>query len=114
MSHNKLLSMLGIARKAGKLSLGNDPSLEAMRSGLAHLILVASDLSQRTLRGICHAAEEKMTEILTLDNTMDEIETALGRRTGIIAVNDAGFAKKLRALCGKMERKQRNEEEMSS
>ncbi len=113
MSHNKLLSMLGIARKAGKLSLGNDPAIEAIRNGLAYLILTASDLSQRTLRGICYAAEEKMIEILIIDNTMDEIEIALGRRTGIIAVNDAGFAEKLRTLCGKADSKQRNEKEIS-
>lgn len=30
MSQNKLLSLLGIARRAGRLSLGNDPALEAM------------------------------------------------------------------------------------
>ena len=33
MSQNKLLSLLGIARRAGRLSLGNDPALEAMRNG---------------------------------------------------------------------------------
>ena len=31
MSQNKLL-LLGIARRAGRLSLGNDPALEAMRT----------------------------------------------------------------------------------
>ena len=32
MSQNKLL-LLGIARRAGRLFLGNDPALEAMRNG---------------------------------------------------------------------------------
>ena len=31
--------------------------------------------------------------------TMDEISMALGKRTGVVAVNDAGFAKKLHELC---------------
>ena len=58
MSQNKLLSLLGIARRAGRLSLGNDPALEAMRNGQTCVILVANDLSKRTLKGVCFAAEE--------------------------------------------------------
>lgn len=111
MSQSKLLSLLGIARKAGRLSLGNDPAVEAMRSGKTYLVLVASDLSQRTLRGIRFAAEEEMIDVLTINKTMDEISVAVGKRTGIIAVNDVGFAKKIRTLCDQAANKQSNEEE---
>lgn len=111
MSQNKLLSLLGIARKAGRLSLGNDPALEAMRCGQAQLILVAKDLSKRTLKGICYAAEEEMIDVLTMMETMDDISVAVGKRSGIIAVNDAGFAKKIRTLCDQAVNRQRNEEE---
>ena len=111
MSQSKLLSLLGIARKAGRLSLGNDPAIEAMRSGKTYLLLVASDLSPRTLKGIGFAAEEEMIDVLTMDETMDEISVAVGKRAGIIAVNDAGFAKKMRNLCDRAANKQSNEEE---
>lgn len=110
MNQNKILSLLGIARKAGRLSLGNDPAVEAMKSGQTHLVLVASDLSQRTLKGIYHTAEEELIDVLKMDTTMDEIGVALGKRTGIIAVNDAGFAKKLRILCNESVMQKRNEE----
>ena len=99
MSQNKLLSLLGIARRAGRLSLGNDPAL------------VANDLSKRTLKGVCFAAEEAHIDVLTMNETMDEIGAALGKRTGVIAVNDAGFANKMRTMCSETDNQQKNEEE---
>ena len=96
MSQNKLLSLLGIARRAGRLSLGNDPALEAMRNGQTCVILVA---------------EEAHIDVLTMNETMDEIGAALGKRTGVIAVNDAGFANKMRTMCSETDNQQKNEEE---
>ncbi len=98
MNRNKLLSLLGLARRAGRLSLGNDPAMEAMQKGKTALLLVAGDLSPRTLKGLCAAAEETHTELLIMEETMDNIGAALGKRTGVIAVNDAGFADKMRAI----------------
>jgi ribosomal protein L7Ae-like RNA K-turn-binding protein len=97
--NDKLLQFLGIARRAGKLSLGNDAAIEAMRKGNTRLLLLASDLSPRTAGGIRSAAEDEDVELVQTKATMDEISMALGKRTGVIAVNDAGFAKKLLALC---------------
>mgnify|MGYP000844318394 FL=1 len=111
MSQNKLLSLLGIARRAGRLSLGNDPALEAMRNGQTCVILVANDLSKRTLKGVCFAAEEAHIDVLTINETMDEIGAALGKRTGGIAVKDAGFANKMRTMCSETDNQQKNEEE---
>ena len=36
--------------------------------------------------------------MLTAAACMDELGMALGKRTGVIAVNDAGFAEKITAL----------------
>ena len=44
MSQNKLLSLLGIERRAGRLSLGNDPALEEMRNVQTCVILLANYL----------------------------------------------------------------------
>ncbi len=97
--NDKLLHFLGIARRAGRLSLGNDAAIEAMRKGHTKLLLLASDLSPRTAGGVRFAAEEEEVTLVEAKATMDEISMALGKRTGVIAVNDAGFAKKLLALC---------------
>ena len=97
--NEKLLHLLGIARRAGRLTLGNDAVVEALRKGTTHLVLFASDLSPRTVHGVEFAAEEEGVAAVKTKATMDEISMALGKRTGVVAVNDTGFAKKLIALC---------------
>lgn len=96
--NEKLLHLLGIARRAGRLSLGNDATIEALRKGSARLVLFAGDLSPRTAGGVEFAAKEEGVAAVHITATMDEISMALGKRTGVVAVNDAGFAKKLIAL----------------
>jgi len=95
----KLLSLLGIARRAARLSLGNDATMDSLRLGEARLVILASDLSPRTAKGIKYVAEQEEVAVVQIEATMDEISMALGKRTGIVAVNDAGFAKKMHALC---------------
>lgn len=97
--NEKILHLLGIARRAGRLSLGNDAAIESLRKGNARMVLLAADLSPRTALGVRQAAEEEEAAAVTCSATMDEISMALGKRTGVVAVNDAGFAKKLLALC---------------
>ena len=95
---DKLLSLLGIARRAGKLALGNDPVLEAIHKQEAKLILAAGDLSQRTKKGIETAAQTGNIPLLQTTISMDELGFAIGKRVGILSVNDAGFANKMTQL----------------
>ncbi len=97
--NNKLLSLLGIARRAGRVSLGFDAAVDAMRNGQCRLLLLAGDLSERTKRSITRAAEENDARIILLDIAMDELGAAVGKVTGIISVNDRGFAEKMITLC---------------
>lgn len=99
--NNQLLSFLGIARRAGALTLGFDPAAEAMSGGKVCLVLLAEDLSPRTMKNIMTAAQKNQVQTIVLERiSMDQIEAAIGKRTGIVAVNDEGFAKKLKTLCG--------------
>ncbi|HCA71230.1 MAG TPA: 50S ribosomal protein L7ae [Ruminococcaceae bacterium] len=99
MPNDKLLSFLGLARRAGKVQLGHDPVLDSLRSGRARLVLLASDLSSHSSGGILRAAEEEGVPAVTLKHTVDEMGAALGKRAGAVSVEDAGFAQKLETLC---------------
>lgn len=93
----RLLSLLGLAKKAGKLVLGMDAALEASQKDKAELLLLARDFSPRSRR----KAEEETggkAKLLDAPFTMDDISAALGRRSGIIAVCDRGFAGKINEL----------------
>ncbi len=96
--NEKILNLLGIARRAARLSLGNDAAIESLRKGRVHLILLAGDLSPKTAGGVEFAAREEGVAAVRIKATMDELSMALGKRTGVVAVNDPGFAKKLLAL----------------
>ena len=45
---NKLTSLLGLSRRAGKLTMGHDPVAESVAKGESCLVLMAQDLSPRT------------------------------------------------------------------
>lgn len=98
MNH-KLLSLLGIARRAGRLSLGFDVAAEAMTGGKSHLLILADDLSERTLKNIKKIAEQSDTPTIVLNISMEQLGAAIGKTTGIVSVNDKGFAEKMKTLC---------------
>ncbi len=92
---NKFLSLLGMAKKAGRLSCGYEKVLESVHRKKARAIFAADDLSEKTLRGIQYACEETGNEVLRLPVSMFEVSNAVGQKTGIVSVEDKGFAGKL-------------------
>ena len=95
---NQVLSLLGIARRAGRLSLGHDAVDEALKKREAKLIIFARDVSARTATHAQKAAQQAEIPCLALADGMEEIGMALGKKAGVIAVNDQGFAKRLTEL----------------
>lgn len=91
-------SFLGLAKKAGKISFGFDAVCECLLKEETKIILVSSDLSPKTVKEVEKKADERQIKVLTLPLSMDEIDYAIGKRTGIISVNDAGFAEKLGSM----------------
>ena len=59
--NDRLLSMLGICKRAGQLIAGFDPVKKSVQCGRALLVLTASDLSDRTKKEIAYLTRE--TEI---------------------------------------------------
>lgn len=97
--NERILSFLGLARRAGRLSLGFDPSADAMIHDKSRLLLLCSDLSERSRSRILKIAQRTKTEVIPLNISMNEVGMAIGKTSGIISVDDEGFAKKLVMLC---------------
>lgn len=49
---DSILHLVGIAKKAGRLEVGEEPVGAAARARQAKLILVASDAAENTVRGL--------------------------------------------------------------
>ena len=89
---DKTLTLLGFASKAGKLSYGMDMMLEAVKTKKAKLVLAAADLSAKTLKEIDFYTNKHKAECINLDCDMGTLSHAIGRKCGVISVNDNGFA----------------------
>lgn len=97
---DRLLSLLGLCKRAGRLVWGHETCVKAAESGRARVFLLASDASQRTKKDILRAAQEKdiTIELLETDYTMEQLQTATGCYAGILTTYDEGFAKKIAEL----------------
>ena len=96
----KLLSLLGICRRAKKLSCGHDAAIGSIRSKGAKLCLLSSDSSQRLRKEIEREAafEGRNIPVKMLFSSADEIGWATGLKSAVLTVNDEGFAKTMLGL----------------
>ncbi|MBQ5398532.1 MAG: ribosomal L7Ae/L30e/S12e/Gadd45 family protein [Ruminococcus sp.] len=96
--NDRILSLLGLCRRAGKLTLGFDLIVEAVENGDAALVLTARDISKNTEKKLLSVCERNAVKISALNRSKDELSFSLGKLTAAAAVCDAGFAEKLSEL----------------
>ena len=99
----QMLSMLGLAKKAGRVEIGEEPVGAAARAKKARVILVAQDAGPSSQRRAFSFAEAGACLCLTVPADKDALGRALGRTSvAMCAVTEIGFAgavvKKLAAM----------------
>ena len=95
---DKLLSLLGLARRAGKIEPGFDAAVSAARGHKAALLLAARDISEKTLKNLRYEGDRAGVPTLRGDFGMEELGRACGMRAGVLAITDKGFAKAVKEL----------------
>ncbi len=96
---DKILSLLGFAKKAGKLVTGSNAVLRSILYGESEIVIVTIDAGK--------SVQEKFERICTENEVpffcvgkQDELERATGEKNKVIySVVDTGFANKLKQLC---------------
>ena len=89
----KALTLLGFAAIAGKLSFGMDAAVKTLKSGKAFLAVAAYDVSEKSRKEIAFFAQKQSVKFLVLERLdIKTVSDAVGRRCGIMSVNDSGFA----------------------
>ena len=93
MQNSKALALLGFAAKAGRLSYGIDAALKSLKSGKARLLTAAGDVSEKSQKEAAFFAKKGSAEFIKLE-TLDikTLSDAVGRRCGILSINDSGVA----------------------
>lgn len=91
---DSFLTLLGLARRAGKLAIGEEPVREALADGSAKTVFLAADTADHTRRKV----EPRLggVPLRRLPAEKSQLGRALGREScAVCAVTDAGFAKSL-------------------
>jgi ribosomal protein L7Ae-like RNA K-turn-binding protein len=99
-SLDKLGGMLGLARKAGKLTFGTDRITDNIRSKQPYIILMASDISANTRKRIENCCKYYKTEYGDLNMTMNILSRYIGQSSAVSAVSitDKSFTAAILAI----------------
>ena len=95
MAVDPILQTLSFCRKAGKLNFGFETVKNAVLSQKVFLLLTASDLSAKTIKEVNFLAQKNSLPCIALPYRMEEIALSIGKLTGVLAVTEQGFAKKI-------------------
>ena len=95
MQNNKILSMLGLCMKAGRIKSGAFATDDAVKSLKAYLVIIAEDASDNTKKefsNMCSYYEIPFWEY----GTKESLGRAIGKEErSVVAVCDEGFANSL-------------------
>ena len=95
---DRLMSLLGLCRRAGKIVLGNDPVIDSINLRKAKLVIVASDCSRHTAKGVLSVSHRNNLKAHVVPYTKEDISLAVGKYTAVLSITDDGFAKKADTL----------------
>ena len=90
---DKALNYLALARKAGRIELGEEPVGSAARAQHARLVVVASDASDHTWRRAKSFVAGTQQQCVKVPYTKDQMGMAVGRTSlAIAAMTDPAMA----------------------
>lgn len=91
----KLLSLIGLARRARKVVSGEFSTERSVKSGRSHLVIVSEEASENTKKMFTNMCTHYKVPIY-LFGSKDELGHAMGQEfRASLSVEDAGFAKSM-------------------
>lgn len=95
MIKNKVTGMLGLAKKAGKLTFGTESVKKAIIKKQAKLVIIAEDAADRTKRNFTTLCEKEHIPIRIIEK-IEEMSQAIGQENkAVISINDKNFSEGL-------------------
>ncbi len=98
MSEAKVLQLLGLAQRAGKLASGEELVFDAIRSNKCKLVILSKDGSLNTKKKFYDKCDFYQVTLVELGDRY-QLGNAIGKETRVvIGILDQGFAKKVQQL----------------
>lgn len=95
----RLLGMIGLAKRAGRLICGTDAVLSAVSSAKKpQLVIAADDISERTKKQLSDKCAHYGVTLLTIPVGRDALASAIGKKNSFVsaaAVTDRSFAERI-------------------
>ena len=89
----KILTLLGFAAKSGSLSYGMDSTVSSIKANKSRAVVMATDISTKSKKEIHFHAGNKNVSVINFNNIdIETLSKAVGRKCGIISINDSSFA----------------------
>ena len=101
--NRKVLSMLGLSRRAGAVIIGTDLVTKALPSGKVKLVIYAGDSSANTEKKITDKCKFYNAECIKLSYGGGEIAHAIGKMStvSVVGITDGNFSRELNLLISK-------------
>lgn len=97
-SQQKIINILTMCRKAGKIIPGFDAVKDAIYEGNVSCVIVTEDISDKTLKEIRFICKNCNVDIVELELDSYDMFDVAGKQVVVAAVCDFGFATRIRAL----------------
>ncbi|MBE5806517.1 MAG: 50S ribosomal protein L7ae [Clostridiales bacterium] len=95
VNKTKILGLLGLARRAGKIVSGADAVKEAYMKKKLKLVILSEDASERTKSNFYNLIDRQFVNICEF-STMDELGHIIGKTPkAVIGIKDINFAKEI-------------------
>lgn len=95
MINNKVYSLLGLARRAGKISFGTESSQDTIKREKAKLVIIAKDSSDRTKKNFQILCEKEKVPI-RIYGTIEELSKCIGQNNkAVIVIKDENFSNEI-------------------
>ncbi|MCM1991117.1 ribosomal L7Ae/L30e/S12e/Gadd45 family protein [Oceanirhabdus seepicola] len=93
---NKFYNLIGMAKKAGKVSVGYNKCEEAILVNRSSLIITSEELSQNSLKKFKNSCEKHNVKMI-LNASSEELRRLLGKdkMIKVVSIDNKGFARKL-------------------
>ncbi|MDR2655162.1 MAG: hypothetical protein LBC56_03690 [Oscillospiraceae bacterium] len=97
---SKLLHMLSMSRKAGKLLLGFDSVREGLAGGRVFAAFVSASASQKTQKEVEFFSKKYRVPFMRLQIPAEVLRRFTGREAAVMGISDKNFAEKILSLAG--------------
>ena len=101
---DRIVSALGLARKAGKCVIGTELCVECIRNGSAKFVAAANDLSDNTAKRLKDSTSFHNIKLVVLDCDMSTLASRFGKKSNVAcaAITDEGFVKIIEKIYGEV------------